>query len=136
MLLVLAIASAAPRAVAGGGGVITRDDGHDNDSNNNDDNNRPLFLHSGESTMQRGTMGGGRRNHRPLLSMSFESHTDLLTDESRTTVYRALIPGGGNRLSETAKFPSMQLDVLPAELMHGHPLDQAGPMDAAGTGAC
>ena len=112
-----------------------RDDGHDNDSDNNDDNNRPLFLHSGESTMQRGMTGGSRRNHRPLLSMSFKSHANLLTDESTTTVYRALIPGGGNRLSDTAKFPSMQLDVLPAELMRGHPLDQVVPTGAAGTGA-
>ncbi|KAL3811752.1 hypothetical protein ACHAXA_008026 [Cyclostephanos tholiformis] len=73
------------------------------------------FLHSGELTMRRGDTTGGttRRDHRFLSTVSFESHSDLLLNESTTTVYRALIPGGGNRLSDTAKFLSVRLGMFP-----------------------
>ena len=77
---------------------------------------RPSFLHSGEWTMRRDVVPAEtvrRRDHRFLSSVSFESHSDLLRDESTTTVYRALIPGGGNRLSDTAKFLSVRLGMFP-----------------------
>jgi ABC-type molybdenum transport system ATPase subunit/photorepair protein PhrA len=77
---------------------------------------RPSFLHSGELTMRRDVVPAEtvrRRDHRFLSSVSFESHSDLLRDESTTTVYRALIPGGGNRLSDTAKFLSVRLGMFP-----------------------
>lgn len=53
------------------------------------------------------------RDHRFLSGVSFESHSDLLLNEGTTTVYRALIPGGGNRLSDTAKFLTVRLGMFP-----------------------
>ena len=71
----------------------------DDDVNNNDN----PFLHSGIlSTTKRNATEN--RNHRFLSRVSFDSHSDLLLDANTTTVHRALIPSGGNRLSPTAKF--------------------------------
>lgn len=53
------------------------------------------------------------RNHRWLTHVSFESHSELLLNENTTTVHRALIPGGGNRLSPTAKFLAVRLGMYP-----------------------
>mmetsp|Transcript_20788 Transcript_20788/g.34265 ORF Transcript_20788/g.34265 Transcript_20788/m.34265 type:complete len:615 (+) Transcript_20788:67-1911(+) len=53
------------------------------------------------------------RSHRWLTHVSFESHSELLLNENTTTVHRALIPGGGNRLSPTAKFLVVRLGMYP-----------------------
>ena len=112
-LLSLALASGAASThdvqVARGGG---REDDDDVDG-------PPSYLHSGSLTMRwgdatsAGTTTHRRRDHHSLSSVSFESHSDILLDESTTTVYRALIPGGGNRLSDTAKFLSVRLGMFP-----------------------
>ena len=51
------------------------------------------------------------RNHRFMASVSFESHADLLSMD--VSVHKALIPGGGNRLSTTAKFLIVRLGMYP-----------------------
>ena len=51
------------------------------------------------------------RNHRFMAAVSFESHADLLSMD--ISVHKALIPGGGNRLSTTAKFLIVRLGMFP-----------------------
>jgi len=51
------------------------------------------------------------RNHQFMASVSFESHADLLSMD--ISVHKALIPGGGNRLSTTAKFLIVRLGMYP-----------------------
>jgi molybdate transport system ATP-binding protein len=83
---------------------------------NNDTDNTNTYLQSGKLIMQRTTATQPTttlRDHRFLSGVSFESHSDLLLDEGTTTVYRALIPGGGNRLSDTAKFLTVRLGMFP-----------------------
>mmetsp|Transcript_12569 Transcript_12569/g.27119 ORF Transcript_12569/g.27119 Transcript_12569/m.27119 type:complete len:712 (-) Transcript_12569:141-2276(-) len=76
-----------------------------------------FFLSSGHMTINRRN-ADGNRNHRFLSHVSFDSHSDLLLDPKTTTVHRALIPFGGNRLSPTAKFLSVRLGMFP--LLHRH----------------
>jgi molybdate transport system ATP-binding protein len=82
----------------------------------NDTDNTNTYVQSGKLIMQRTTATQPTttlRDHRFLSGVSFESHSDLLLDEGTTTVYRALIPGGGNRLSDTAKFLTVRLGMFP-----------------------
>jgi ABC-type molybdenum transport system ATPase subunit/photorepair protein PhrA len=113
-LLSLALARAA--AASSSSSRVVRGGDGDHGGGGCGGGDRPSFLHSGELTMRRDVVPAEtvrRRDHRFLSSVSFESHSELLRDESTTTVYRALIPGGGNRLSDTAKFLSVRLGMFP-----------------------
>ncbi|KAL7539333.1 hypothetical protein ACHAWF_006377 [Thalassiosira exigua] len=70
------------------------------------------FLHSGDLSKFRRNVSKNR-NHHFLSHVSFDSHSDLLLNETTTTVHRALIPSGGNRLSPTAKFLAVRLGMYP-----------------------
>lgn len=70
-------------------------------------------LHSGRVEINKTRDDSINRNHRWLTHVSFESHSELLLNENTTTVHRALIPGGGNRLSPTAKFLAVRLGMYP-----------------------
>ena len=74
-------------------------------------NNNP-FLQSGDISMNRRN-ASQNRNHHFLSHVSFDSHSDLLLNPHTTTVHKALIPSGGNRLSPTAKFLSVRLGMYP-----------------------
>jgi molybdate transport system ATP-binding protein len=79
-----------------------------------DTSNNP-FLHSGTISIHKRN-SSKNRNHHFLSHVSFDSHSDLLLDRNTTTVHRALIPSGGNRLSPTAQFLSVRLGMFP--LLH------------------
>ena len=79
-----------------------------------DTNNNP-YLHSGSITIHKRN-SSKNRNHHFLSHVSFDSHSDLLLDKNTTTVHRALIPSGGNRLSPTAQFLVVRLGMFP--LLH------------------
>ena len=82
-------------------------------SRNDHDTDRSSFLHSGSISISNTRDDNINRNHRFLTHVSFESHSELLLNENTTTVHRALIPGGGNRLSPTAKFLAVRLGMFP-----------------------
>ncbi|KAL9186173.1 hypothetical protein ACHAXT_005411 [Thalassiosira profunda] len=70
------------------------------------------FFHAGSLSMNRRHISKNR-SHKFLSHVSFDSHSDLLLDVNTTTVHRALIPSGGNRLSPTAKFLVVRLGMFP-----------------------
>ena len=70
------------------------------------------FLQSGTISIHKRN-ASKNRNHHFLSHVSFDSHSDLLLDKNTTTVHRALIPFGGNRLSPTAQFLSVRLGMFP-----------------------
>ena len=74
---------------------------------------RLSFLHSGSIEINETREDSINRNHQRLTHVSFESHSELLLNETTTTVHRALIPGGGNNLSPTAKFLAVRLGMYP-----------------------
>ena len=76
------------------------------------DNTINPFLHFGDLSVTRRNVSKNR-NHHFLSHVSFDSHSDLLLNENTTTVHRALIPSGGNRLSPTAKFLAVRLGMYP-----------------------
>mmetsp|Transcript_6900 Transcript_6900/g.10199 ORF Transcript_6900/g.10199 Transcript_6900/m.10199 type:complete len:620 (+) Transcript_6900:19-1878(+) len=82
-------------------------------SHNNTTNRQASPLHSGSIEINKTRDDSINRNHRWLTHVSFESHSELLLNENTTTVHRALIPGGGNRLSPTAKFLTVRLGMYP-----------------------
>ena len=87
----------------------------DNDegtARNNEYSNTNPFLQSGDISMNRRN-ASQNRNHHFLSHVSFDSHSDLLLNPHTTTVHKALIPSGGNRLSPTAKFLSVRLGMYP-----------------------
>mmetsp|Transcript_22231 Transcript_22231/g.44724 ORF Transcript_22231/g.44724 Transcript_22231/m.44724 type:complete len:614 (-) Transcript_22231:68-1909(-) len=84
-----------------------------NSHNNNTANRQSSPLHSGSIEINKTRDDSINRNHRWLTHVSFESHSELLLNENTTTVHRALIPGGGNRLSPTAKFLTVRLGMYP-----------------------
>ena len=80
--------------------------------NADEDDLNPSYLQSGSiSTTRR--IESKNRNHHFITHVSFDSHSDLLLNPNTTTVHKALIPGGGNRLSPTAKFLSVRLGMYP-----------------------
>ncbi|KAL7530317.1 hypothetical protein ACHAXR_004502, partial [Thalassiosira sp. AJA248-18] len=85
---------------------------HDPTADNNMEIDNP-YLQSGGLSMIRRNASSKNRNHHFLSHVSFDSHSDLLLNENTTTVHRALIPSGGNRLSPTAKFLAVRLGMYP-----------------------
>ena len=81
------------------------DDSHDSGDN--------PFIHSGNLSINKRNSNNTNRNQHFLSHVSFESHSNLLQQTNTTTVHRALIPSGGNRLSPTAKFLSVRLGMYP-----------------------
>jgi ABC-type molybdenum transport system ATPase subunit/photorepair protein PhrA len=77
----------------------------------NDMNQNP-YLQSGRLHMYNQTKERNR-NQQSVSHVSFESHSNLLRNPLTTTVHRALIPLGGNRLSPTAKFLVVRLGIYP-----------------------
>lgn len=90
--------------------IHTLENESDNDSPNHDTNNP--FLHSGSLHINKEREDTNRLHHF-LSHVSFESHSQLLLKKNTTTVHRALIPSGGNRLSPTAKFLAVRLGMYP-----------------------
>jgi len=84
-----------------------------NSYNNQNNAEHQSSLHSGSIEINKTRDCSINRNHRWLTHVSFESHSELLLNENSTTVHRALIPGGGNRLSPTAKFLVVRLGMYP-----------------------
>jgi ABC-type molybdenum transport system ATPase subunit/photorepair protein PhrA len=82
---------------------------------NQSDTANNTYLHSGSITIHKQN-SSKNRNHQFLSHVSFDSHSDLLLDKNTTTVHRALIPSGGNRLSPTAQFLTVRLGMFP--LLH------------------
>lgn len=74
---------------------------------------RNPYLHSGSLHIdkQSETMQKNSRYNQFLSHVSFESHSQLLSNP--ISVHRALIPGGGNRLSPTAQFLIVRLGMFP-----------------------
>ena len=85
---------------------------HYNELTHEFDNTINPFLHFGDLSVTRRNVSKNR-NHHFLSHVSFDSHSDLLLNENTTTVHRALIPSGGNRLSPTAKFLAVRLGMYP-----------------------
>lgn len=81
--------------------------------NNNNNNNKQSYLQSGSIVINKTRDDTINRNNKWLTHVSFESHSELLMRGNTTTVHRALIPGGGNRLSPTAKFLAVRLGMYP-----------------------
>jgi molybdate transport system ATP-binding protein len=71
------------------------------------------YLHSGSLYIdkQSETKQMNTRYNHFLSHVSFESHSQLLSNP--ISVHRALIPGGGNRLSPTAQFLIVRLGMFP-----------------------
>lgn len=84
-----------------------------NSHNNHIKTDQQSSLHSGSIEINKTRDDSINRSHRWLTHVSFESHSELLLNENTTTVHRALIPGGGNRLSPTAKFLVVRLGMYP-----------------------
>ena len=78
----------------------------------NNDNINP-FLRSGTLFIEEQQLRNKCRNQQFLSHVSFESHSQLLLKKNTTTVHRALIPSGGNRLSPTARFLAVRLGMYP-----------------------
>ena len=86
----------------------------DDDDNKYHKDTYKLFLQIGDvGITKRNINNKNRRNHKFISHVSFQSHSELLRDPNTTTVHKALIPGGGNRLSNTAKFLSVRLGMYP-----------------------
>ncbi|KAL3780010.1 hypothetical protein HJC23_000300 [Cyclotella cryptica] len=83
-----------------------------------DDNNNP-YLRSGMLHLHNNNDNHNNHHQRTrwdqqfTTHVSFESHTQLLTHPQTTTVHRALIPQGGNRLSPVAQFLTVRLGMYP-----------------------
>jgi len=88
-------------------------DSSDQDTNWHDDDQNNLFLQSGDIAITKRNINKNLRNHHFISHVSFQSHSELLRNPNTTTVHKALIPGGGNRLSNTAKFLSVRLGMYP-----------------------
>jgi molybdate transport system ATP-binding protein len=103
----------------GGGHVILGKNGSGKTSlsqtliNYYNNNNKQSYLQSGSIVINKTRDDTINRNNKWLTHVSFESHSELLMKENTTTVHRALIPGGGNRLSPTAKFLAVRLGMYP-----------------------
>jgi len=88
-------------------------DSSDQDANWYNDDQNNLFLKSGDISITKRNINKKNRNHHFITNVSFDSHSELLRNPNTTTVHKALIPGGGNRLSNTAKFLSVRLGMYP-----------------------
>ena len=84
-----------------------------NSYNNYNNSDQRSSLHSGSIEINKTRNDSINRNQSWLTHVSFESHSELLLNENTTTVHRALIPGGGNRLSPTAKFLTVRFGMYP-----------------------
>jgi len=88
-------------------------DSSDQDDDKYDSDQSNLFLKWGYISITKRNNNNKNRNHHFLSHVSFQSHSELLRNPNTTTVHKALIPNGGNRLSNTAKFLSVRLGMYP-----------------------
>ena len=93
--------------------LLQAGDSSDQDANRYDDDQSNLFLKSGDISITKRNTNNKNRNHHFVSYVSFDSHSELIRNPHTTTVHKALIPSGGNRLSNTAKFLSVRLGMYP-----------------------
>jgi len=93
--------------------LLQSGDSSDQDDGKYDNDINKLFLQSGDIAITKRNINKKNRNYHFLSHVSFQSHSELLRNPNTTTVHKALIPGGGNRLSNTAKFLSVRLGMYP-----------------------
>ena len=93
--------------------LLQSGDSSDQDDYKYDNDNSKLFLQSGDISITKRNINEKNRNHHFISHVSFQSHSELLRNPNTTTVHKALIPNGGNRLSNTAKFLSVRLGMYP-----------------------
>ena len=98
---------------ASGKSLITRSLIHSLQSSTSTDEQKNPYLQSGSLHMnsQSESLQKHARYNQFLSHVSFESHSQLLS--TPISVHRALIPGGGNRLSPTAQFLIVRLGMFP-----------------------